>query len=86
MILFLLQIDLLSHDDIDVRERATRELLARGHSAIPQLRAAMDSADPEVRSRAALIVRRDRPQAAPDREVLVRPPGLPEIALDGRGG
>jgi hypothetical protein len=40
------------------RERAARELEAIGPDALPALRAALDAPDPEVRRRAALLVRR----------------------------
>lgn len=46
----------LGHDDPDVREAATAELLKLGRSVVPMLEGHMDSDDPEVSARATMIV------------------------------
>jgi hypothetical protein len=71
----------LEEEDIEVRERATRELITLGRAAIPSLREAFQSKDAEARSRAALAI---------DRVYVEDPPWAVSVGFtaceDKRGG
>jgi HEAT repeat protein len=59
----------LGADDFAAREKATRALLAAGRSALPLLRPAVNSEDPEIASRARLCV--DKLEQGSDLGVVV---------------
>ncbi len=71
----------LGHDDYAVRRRATHELWRAGEAAEPALRAALESPDPEVASRARWILERVRFGLLPD-----TPPQLVQLIEQFRYG
>src|SRR4051812_43483250 len=77
----------LGNDDFRVREEATHKLYKIGKPAIPALRQALSSDDPEVQSRAQLIIKRIEIRPVPggpvarDEEVVAR-----SIRISNDGG
>ncbi|MEK7866683.1 MAG: HEAT repeat domain-containing protein [Planctomycetota bacterium] len=67
-------IERLGNEDYEVRESATRALAALRGQAIPAIERALDSTDPEVRERCAVLLTEIRGlrQVAPALEALVR--------------
>jgi len=55
----------LGHDDYEVREQATKELVAMGPKAVPELEKALEADDLEVRLRAGRALRSIRAKHAP---------------------
>jgi HEAT repeat protein len=81
-------VDKLGADQFTVRERATADLLAFGHLAVPFLREAARGKDPERTQRAEVCLERiakdDKkalPTAAARLVALRRPPGAVEVLL-----
>jgi hypothetical protein len=54
-------IDLLGASSVEVRDSAQEELIKLGKAAIPELKKALESHDPEVRSRVVRILARLKP-------------------------
>src|SRR5215216_2028181 len=65
----------LGDDSFDVRQKATEWLWQAGVAVEPQLRAALKSTDPEIRTRAASVLDKVRyglrPDTPPDVAVLI---------------
>jgi len=55
----------LGHDDFRIREEASTKLQKIGKPAIPSLKQAMSSADPEVQSRAEMLIKRIEQRPVP---------------------
>src|SRR5215212_7690125 len=55
----------LGHDDFKIREEASSRLAKIGKPALPSLKQAMSSADPEVQSRAEMLIKRIEQRPVP---------------------
>src|SRR6185436_4560853 len=77
----------LGHDDFKIREEASSTLAKIGKPALPPLRQALSSADPEVQSRAEMIIKRIEQRPVPGGPIDPNEPVVArQIRISNQGG
>src|SRR5215212_8772469 len=77
----------LGHDDFKIREEASSKLAQIGKPAIAPLRQALSSADPEVQSRAEMIIKRIEQRPVPGGPIDPNEPVVArQLRISNQGG